>query len=111
MQSKTLAAITYVTIIGWVYAWFQYKNGTEKSPLVRYHLEQSLGLNICALILGVAVGIIASIIPALSLVLSIVSAIPFILMILGIITALNEVSKPVPVIGSLFENKFAFLNN
>jgi len=36
--------------------------------------------------------------------------VPLIFAVLGIIAALNEASKPLPVIGGMFTNKFAFLN-
>ncbi len=110
MNNKTLAAITYVTLIGWVVAYVQYKNNPEKSPLVRYHLAQSLGLIIASFALGIVVGIIAGMAPALVTVLSFVVFVPLIFLVLGIIAALNEAYKPLPLIGGLFVNKFAFLN-
>lgn len=110
MENKTVAAISYVTLIGWIVAYFQYKNSTEKSPLVRYHLAQSLGLTICSFGLSIAIGVVSRIIPSLANILSLAGLLPLILIILGVITALNEASKPLPVIGNLFENKFSFLN-
>lgn len=110
MNNKTLAAISYVTLIGWIVAYMQYKNSEEKSPLVRYHLEQALGLAIASVVLSIAIVIITSIAPSIGVILSLVGFVPLIFAVLGVIAALNEVSKPLPVIGGMFTNKFAFLN-
>lgn len=110
MQNKTIAAISYVTLIGWVIALVKFKNCPEKSPLVRFHLGQSLGLILVSLVLEIILTVVIHILPAIGLVLSLVSFIPLILMILGIIAALNETPKPLPIIGGLFVEKFSFLN-
>ncbi|TDW96183.1 DUF4870 domain-containing protein [Dinghuibacter silviterrae] len=110
MQNKTIAAIAYVTLIGWIIALVKFKNSPDKSPLVRYHLGQALGLILISILLSIALMVVIRIVPALGLVLTFVSFIPMILMILGIIAALNETAKPLPIIGKLFEEKFKFLN-
>jgi len=71
-------------------------------------LKQGLGIFIVALIFNVVLTIIASIIPSLAL-LGLVSYAFLIFMILRIINALNEKETPIPLIGKMFENKFAFL--
>lgn len=110
MTNKTLAIVAYITIIGWLIAYFQYKNNADKNPLVRYHLGQALGIIIFGVVLAIAIGIISSIIPSLSSILSLAGLLPLILLIFGIIAASNEALSPVPGIGKLFENKFSFLN-
>lgn len=110
MNSKTLAIVAYITIIGWLIAYFQYKQETEKSPLVRYHLGQALGIFIASVLFSIAIGIVVTIVPSLATLLSIAGLLPLILLVLGVITASNEACRPVPVIGKLFENKFAFLH-
>lgn len=109
MNNKTLAIVSYITIIGWLIAWFSYKDQPKKDPFVTYHLEQSLGVFIFSIIVSIVAGILMSAIPALSLVFSLISLIPFILLVLGIINASNGVTKPVPLIGTFFEKKFSFL--
>jgi len=108
MDKKTLAIISYISIIGWLIAYFQYKD-KEKDPFVTYHLKQSLGIAIVSIILAVALNIIAGMVPALA-VLSIVQLVILVLWILGIVNAATEKMKPVPLVGSMFEDKFAFLN-
>jgi uncharacterized membrane protein len=106
MDNKTLSIVSYITIIGWLVAYF---SGKEKADdLLKYHLRQSLGLVITAFVLGIILNIIVMIIPALSF-LSFASIIILVLLILGAINAANEVKKPLPVIGKAFENQFAFI--
>lgn len=108
MNNKTIAIVSYITIIGWAIAYFSYKDANPKSSLVRYHLSQSLGLAIINILFAIAFFIIAGIIPALSF-LSIVALVFVILWVIGIINANNEQEKPLPVIGKMFENKFSFI--
>lgn len=108
MQAKTIAMLSYVTIIGWLIAYLQHKKSKEKSTLCAYHLEQGLGLFLCSLALGIILNVINLLIASLSGMLSILGILPLIFMILGLITANNAALKPLPIIGSLFEGKFKF---
>lgn len=107
MDKKTLAIISYITIIGWLIAFFQYKD-KERDPFVTYHLKQSLGIAIISFILGAAINIVVRLVPSLSVVVYANIAI-LALWILGIINAVNGRRKPVPVVGPMFEDKFSFL--
>jgi len=108
MKNKTMAIVAYITLIGWIISYLEFKKSPEKSRLVNYHLGQSLGIIITSIVLSIASSIILAIIPSMGFIFYIVGLIPFLLMLLGIITASNEVEKPVPVIGKLFEGKFNF---
>lgn len=106
MDNKTLAIVSYITLIGWLVSYF---NGKEKAnSLLKYHLRQSLGLLIVSIIINVLLNIVVVILPSLS-VLMYVSVLFFVLLIIGIINAANEVEKPLPIIGKMFEGKFAFI--
>ena len=107
MDKKTLAVISYITIIGWLIAYFQYKD-KERDPFVTYHMKQSLGIAIISIILGIVINVIVRIVPSLSVVVYANIAI-LALWVLGIINAVNGRKKPVPVVGPLFEDKFSFL--
>lgn len=109
MSKKTLAILSYVTIIGWLISFFQQKNDENKSSLVRYHLKQGLGVFIVAVIFNIALMVVASIVPALAI-LGLVGYAFWIFMIFGIINAANEQMKPVPLIGGMFVDKFDFIN-
>lgn len=106
MNNRTLAIVGYITIIGWVIAYLSYRKETEKSSFVRYHLTQSLGIILLSVALSIISAVLLGILPALATVFYLISLVPFILMLLGIITASNEAQRPVPVIGKLVEGKF-----
>src|SRR5690242_6222099 len=107
MTNRTTAIVAYITVIGWVIAYLEYRKSTEKSGFVHYHLTQALGLMIFSIVLGIISGILLSIIPALSIVFYIISLVPFVLMLMGIITASNNAERPVPLIGKFVEGKFS----
>ncbi|MCP9752742.1 DUF4870 domain-containing protein [Ferruginibacter sp. HRS2-29] len=109
MSNKTLAILSYVTIIGWIIALVQNNSAAEKSSLVKYHLRQGLGLAIVSIIFNVALTIIATVVPSLAI-LGLVGYAFLVFLIIGIINASNEVEKPLPLIGHLFEDKFAFIS-
>ncbi|MDR2281765.1 MAG: DUF4870 domain-containing protein [Sphingobacterium sp.] len=106
MTNKTLSIVSYITLIGWLIAYFSGKENANS--LLKYHLRQSFGLLITSIVFNVVVSILISIIPFLGL-LSYVGIVFLGLMIIGIINASNEVEKPLPLIGRLFEGKFGFI--
>lgn len=105
MNSKTIAIVSYITIIGWLIAFFQYKD--NKTPLAKYHLEQSLGVFIFSILWSIAMRIVFSLVPTLAMLGSLLSLVPLVLIIIGIINAANEELKPVPVVGPYFIGKFS----
>lgn len=106
MNNKTLSIVSYITLIGWLIAYF---NGKEKGDsLLKYHLRQALGLAIVSIIFNVVLTIVATIVPALSF-LGIAGLVILVLWIMGIINAANGAEKPTPLVGKMFENKFAFI--
>jgi uncharacterized membrane protein len=107
MNNKTLSILSYVTLIGWLIAYFSGKE--KKDSLLRYHLKQSLGLAIVSILLNIVLTIIVHVVPSLSF-LGLIGYVILIFWILGIINAANQAEKPVPVFGKAFENKFSFIN-
>ena len=123
MDKKTMAIVSYITIIGWLISFFSYK-GTEKDSLVSYHLKQSFGLFLTAFCINIALIILTKILVAIALagiaflvvittILGLLSTIIYItylvLFIIGIITASKGEEKPLPIIGKMFEGKFDFI--
>ncbi|ACU62793.1 DUF4870 domain-containing protein [Chitinophaga pinensis] len=106
MTNRTMAIVAYITLIGWVVAYLSYRKSDDKSPFVQYHLSQSLGIIIFSIALSIASGILVGILPSMATLFYIISLCPFILMLLGIITASNEAQRPIPLIGKLVEGKF-----
>ncbi len=105
MDKKTLSIVSYITIIGWLIAYF---SNSEKTSLAKYHLKQSFGLFLFSLVVGIALGVLLSIIP-IPFVDNIFSLGTLVLMILGILNASKEEEKPLPLIGGIFEDKFDFI--
>jgi len=108
MNNKTMAIVAYLTIIGWIVAYLSYKKSTQKSSLVKYHLGQALGVFLVSLVLSILSAVILAILPSLGLISYIISLISLVLILLGIVTASNEVERPIPLVGSMFEGKFNF---
>lgn len=105
MDNKTLSIVSYITIIGWLISYFSGKDTADDN--LKYHLKQSLGLVIFALLLSIVLNILIRFTHLT--ILGIVGFLPLVLMIIGIINAANEVKKPLPVIGKMFEDKFSFV--
>ncbi|WP_412467614.1 DUF4870 domain-containing protein [Pedobacter sp. KLB.chiD] len=109
MKQKTIALVAYITLIGWIVSYLEFKKSKDKSALANYHLGQSLGIIITTILFSILSGIILAIIPSLGFIFYLILLIPFILMLLGMVTANNGLEKPVPLIGSIFERKFNFI--
>nr|WP_294871107.1 DUF4870 domain-containing protein [uncultured Pedobacter sp.] len=108
MKTKTMAIVAYFTIIGWIVSYLEFKKTSKKSNLVNYHLGQALGVMITSIALSIICSIILAVIPALGVIFYLIMLIPLILLLFGAIAASNEVEKPVPLIGKVFEGKFNF---
>lgn len=108
MKAKTISIVAYITIIGWVIAYLQYKQRKQKNELASYHLSQGLGVFIFAVVLNILLTIVISVVPSLGSILALVGLLPIVFLVFGIITAANEARKPVPIIGKLFEGMFNF---
>lgn len=107
MSPKTQSILAYLGIL-WLIAYFGGKD--KRDALSTYHLRQGLGLLIVAILINLCLSVVIMLLPALSTPLSLISLLFLILMIFGIINAANEVQKPLPLIGKLFENQFPFLD-
>lgn len=106
MNNKTVAILSYVTLIGWLIAYF---GGKDKADdFAKYHLKQGLGLIIFSVFLSIILQVLMSITHIYAL--SYISFISFALLIIGIINASNGVKKPLPLIGGFFESKFSFIS-
>lgn len=106
MNNKTLSIISYITIFGWLIAYFV---GKEKADdLLKYHLKQGLGLALVSIVFNIVVNILVSFLPILFF-LGFIGILFLVLMILGIINAANEEKKPLPLIGKWAENSFNFI--
>lgn len=105
MKKKTLSVVCYLTFVGWFIAYFKY-NKSQNHALVRYHLEQSLGLGMTSLLLNIILGLAFTLNSIFFIPLVINNFLSFLTSIAGMISAFYGVRLPLPFIGTFFENKF-----
>jgi uncharacterized membrane protein len=92
-QSKTVAIVSYITLIGWIIALIM--NQSKKTDLGSFHIRQALLIYI--------VGIILWWVPVVGWLLNIAV---FVFWIMGLVYAAQGQKKEVPVLGSLAQNWF-----
>lgn len=101
-NAKTIAILSYITLIGWIIAFVMHSNEQNKSSLGAYHLRQGLGLAIFGVCAWVVM-IILMFIPFIGWFLNMLIWIGLlVLLVLGIINAANGEEKPLPLVGELF---------
>lgn len=108
MTRKTISIISYLTIIGWVVSFIIYHNG-GRSSFAQYHLKQAFGLGIFGLAVSMLFVPVIAADPLISTLFSILLLGILIILIVGIINAFNQKRKPVPLIGSMFVDRFNFI--
>lgn len=102
-QGKTVAIVSYLTIIGLLVALLMNKN--NPTALGRFHIRQSIGITAAALFLGCV-----SFIPGVGEILGkVVGIIVLFAVILGILAAVNQQEKGLPVVGPLFQKWFSMI--
>lgn len=106
-QNKTIAIVSYLTIIGWVIAFILRQNEQPQRELSRFHLRQSFGINL----LGFALSLVQYVIYMLhlSFIIKLLSLGIFVLWIIGLISAIQGKFNPVPLVGKWFEEQFTFI--
>ncbi len=96
-KGKTIAIVSYITIIGWLIALIMYQQ--NKSKFAAHHLRQALGLFAAAFVLGLAISILGFILPFTFALQPIVSVAAIVFMIMGIVNASNGKDTTLPFIG------------
>ena len=107
-EDRTVAILTYLTIIGFIIAIVMH--GSKKTALGTFHLRQGLGLFITGIVIWIP-GLIISFIPFVNLLMVVVwpavGIAIFVLWIMGLLAAVNGQSKPMPVVGEYYQKWFA----
>ena len=107
-EDRTVAILSYITIIGLIIAIVMHSS--KKTTLGAFHLRQSLGLLITALVIWIPCMII-SLIPVVNLVMVLLGPAVFIALFvfwgMGLIAAINGQQKPLPVVGEHYQKWFA----
>lgn len=107
MTPKTQSILSYLGIL-WLIAYLAGKG--KRNDISSYHLKQGFGLILVSIIFNIATGIIGFVSPSIAGLVGYIGILFLILMVLGIIHAINDVKKPLPVIGKSFEKQFDFLD-
>lgn len=96
-QGKTIAIIAYLTIVGLIIAFVL--NNDKKNSFAAYHIRQSLGIGLTSVALT-----FVNIIPILGWIVSMVGAVIILIMVIqGLISALNGQEKPVMLLGEKYQ--------
>jgi len=119
VEDKTVAILSYITLIGFIVAIVL--NSNKKTKLGAYHLRQVLGFALTSIVASIAVGIVMFVLTFLLsfvkfLLVLIVPLIWFAfaasmlaLWVMGLIAAVNGQLKPMPVVGPLYQQWFGNL--
>ena len=106
-NGKTIAVISYLTLIGWIIAYVMY--GNNKTPLAAYHLRQTLTLYLVSLGLW-AIDMILMLIPVIGFIIGILMIFVYIALfvfwVMGLISAINGQEKPMPFFGAKAQDWF-----
>ena len=103
-KDKSIAIIAYLTLIGLIIAIVLYQSKKE-DDLGRYHILQALGLGLT----GIALGAI-NIIPILGWIVSLLGMFVLLFMwISGFLNAIKGKKKPLPILGTKYEEWLAGL--
>ena len=100
MDGKTIAIISYLTIVGWVIAYVM--NSNNKSQIAIYHIRQSLFIMLAGIVFYI-VQMMLLFIPYLGWLIAMLSIpvglVLLVLWIMGLIYAINGEEKPIPIVG------------
>lgn len=98
-NGKTVAIISYLTIIGWIIALIM--NNSNKTELGSFHIRQSLGI----ILVGIALAIINSFL-GIAILAWIIQLAIIVYWVLGFIGAIQGEKKLVPFLGAQFQEWF-----
>jgi uncharacterized membrane protein len=100
-EDKTVAILSYLTIIGFIVAIVLHGRG--KTRLGSFHLRQALGLFLTFIVAGVCNAVLA-LVPLIGWLAILVIWLGLVVMwVLGLIGAAQGQMKPVPVLGETFQ--------
>jgi uncharacterized membrane protein len=105
MNQKTIAWVSYITLIGWIIALISYNSSPDKSSLARFHIKQSLGLMLTA----VAISFLSILLGAFGLIFNLLNLGVLVLWVIGLVAAVNSEEKPVPFIGDFYQKTLTFI--
>ena len=94
MDKKTTSIVSYLTIIGWLIAFLA---GAKEEA--KFYLNQSLVLNVCNVVLSLIVQFVS--VSAVLYIVWILQIILFVFWIIGLVHAVKQDDKEIPLIGGI----------
>ena len=101
-DAKISAIASYFTLIGWIIGFFI--NLDEKHEFANFHLRQSLGIQTLFYAVGALLGLTTSKVAGFGFLLCFL-----VLWGYAVGTAVQNETKPVPLVGNLFQKVFKFI--
>lgn len=99
MSRKATGIVSYITLIGWLFAWIA---GDKEGAW--YQMNQSLVFHVFSMIINAVFGVLMKI-PMLGLVFALIWLLVnigvFVIWILGVVHAVNDEEKQLPIIGGI----------
>jgi uncharacterized membrane protein len=95
-EGRTIAIISYITLIGTVIAFVMNQN--KNNSFAAFHIRQALGL----VLLAFALNLVSTFVD-ISLFYKIVAPVIFVLWLLGLVYAIQGKEKTIPLIGDQFQ--------
>jgi len=101
---RTAAVVSYITLIGWLIAYFAlYRK--KKSSFSAYHLRQTLLLHIIAFVINILAFLsLWHLFP--HIIVTVLALLLFILWLIGVYYVVNNKQKPIPIVGKLSQRLF-----
>ena len=109
MDSKTIAWLSYITIIGWIVAYVNHSNAVVKAPLATFHLRQSFGLMVLYFGVWILNFMLVFVAPIVGTIFWLFYLVLLVFWIIGLVNAINGQEKPLPFFGLQFQQWFNFI--
>lgn len=107
-QSRTIAIVSYITLLGWIIALIMRQSERPQSEIARFHLRQALGINLIAFALS-SIQYFLSVL-YLGFFGGILGFAVFILWLMGLLAAIQGRFRYIPFVGRWFEETFNFIH-
>ena len=98
-SGKSIAIVSYILIVGFPIAFSM--NSESKNAYASFHIRQGLGLTLTFISLGLIISNFENIMIAATMWICITA-----LMFYGIFNAISGVTRPIPLLGNLFQKWF-----
>nr|WP_321450444.1 hypothetical protein [uncultured Carboxylicivirga sp.] len=107
-QSRTIAIVSYITLLGWIIALIMRQSERPQSEIGRFHLRQALGINL----LGFSLSFVQYFFTILHLGFlgGILGFAVVIFWLIGLIAAIQGRFTYIPFVGRWFEETFNFIH-